>query len=124
VTLAGPRPDLRERLREYDAVLLPSRVEGLPVLAIEAQCAQVPVLATDAPGLAESLPPSYPGRCPRGDPAAFAAMISEFVGDPDRWRSRTSEARAWADERFSARRMVSGYVEVYRTLLGARVTTP
>lgn len=63
VELLPSRHDLAGRLRSFDAIVMPSRFEGLPMLVVEALCAGVPVLATNAPGLDEALPDWYPGRC-------------------------------------------------------------
>jgi glycosyltransferase involved in cell wall biosynthesis len=96
VELLPPRLDLAGRLRSFDAIVMPSRFEGLGLVAIEALCAGVPVLATNAPGLNEALPDWYPGRCAVDDPAALAAMISGFVRDVGQWRADAEVARPWA----------------------------
>lgn len=118
VELLLPRPDLASHLRSFEAIVMPSRFEGLPMLAVEALCAGVPVLATNAPGLDEALPDWYPGRCSVGDPAALAAMISEFVQDVGRWRADAEAARQWARDRFAAGTMIDRYVALYRAACG------
>ena len=72
----GPRDDIPGLLAVCDLLLLPSRYEGLPLVAIEALCARVPVLAADVLPLqwlrafpAATLAPRAPGTIPwRGDP--------------------------------------------------------
>ena len=118
VELLPPRLDLAGRLRSFDAIVMPSRFEGLGLVAIEALCAGVPVLATNAPGLNEALPDWYPGRCAVGDPAALAAMISGFVQDVEPWRAGAEVARQWARDRFAAGTMIDRYLELYRSACG------
>src|SRR4030095_9964433 len=96
LTIAPPAADLRARLRSFDAIVIPSRFEGMSLLAVEAICESVPVLATDAPGLNEAVPVWYPGRCRPGDPAALAAMIGAFLDDAGPWQKSLERARAWA----------------------------
>jgi glycosyltransferase involved in cell wall biosynthesis len=114
VTVGPPIPDLRERLTSFDAVVMPSRFEGLPLLAIETLCAEVPLLAAEAPGLREAIPPGYPGSYPSEDGRALADTIDAFVRDPRPWQDAAPAAAAWARERFSLDRMVEAYLELYR----------
>ena len=103
ILVSPPVADLRERLGSFDAILMPSRFEGLPLLAVEALCAGIPILATRAPGLDEVLPDWYPGRCPPGDPTAFAGVMRAFLLDPEAWRGAAQRARAEARRPLFAR---------------------
>lgn len=47
ILLLGLRTDIAELLQAMDIFLLPSKYEGLPVVAIEAQCAGLPCLFSD-----------------------------------------------------------------------------
>lgn len=48
VVLTGTRPDVPRLLRAFDAFLLPSSREGLPLVALEAQAAALPIVLTDS----------------------------------------------------------------------------
>lgn len=103
---------LRERTRftgfvsddERDALLArssvcvcPSEKEGWGLTVIEANAAGVPVVATDAPGLRDSVRDGETGYLvPGGDVAAFADRIASLLSD-EALRSRMSlAATAWA----------------------------
>jgi glycosyltransferase involved in cell wall biosynthesis len=118
ITVSPPVPDLRDRLGSVDAVVMPSRFEGLPLLAVEALCIGVPILATNALGLDEVLPGWYPGRCPPGDPKAFGALLRDFLADPAGGREAAVRARPEARERFSLDAMVTAYERLYEEALG------
>jgi glycosyltransferase involved in cell wall biosynthesis len=113
VTAGPPITDLRARIGSFDAILMPSRFEGLPLLALEALCVGVPVLATSAPGLDEVFPDGYPGRCRTGDSPAFAAVIRGFLADPAGWREEALRARPGARDRFSLETMTASYERLY-----------
>jgi glycosyltransferase involved in cell wall biosynthesis len=113
VSAGPPLPDLRARLDTFDAILMPSRFEGMPLLAVEALAAGTPLIATDAPGLSEVLPDSYPGRCSPGDPAAYATLIGDFLTDPSAWREAALRAQDDTRRRFSLEAMVGAYVDLY-----------
>jgi len=84
VRFAGqlPAAELGALRREAAVAVVPSRyAEILPLAALEAMAAGLPVVATDAGGLAELVPAE--GRCPPGDPAALAARLQALWGDAD-----------------------------------------
>ena len=117
VTVGPPVADLRSRLDAFDAILMPSRFEGMPLLAVEALSTGVPLLATDAPGLSEVLPDGYPGRCRPGDAAAYAAVIGDFLDDRPAWREAAIRARPETRSRFSLETMLDSYEHLYAEAL-------
>jgi glycosyltransferase involved in cell wall biosynthesis len=117
LTVGPPAADLRSRLDAYDAILMPSRFEGMPLLAVEAMGTGVPLLATAAPGLAEVVPTWYPGRCRPGDPAEYAALLRDFLAAPAGWRDQAVRARLETRERFSLAAMLDAYEDVYARVL-------
>ena len=110
----GPRDDIPALLAACDLFLLPSRYEGLPLVAIEALCAGVPILAADVAPLQWLL--EYPAATLAPiEAASWAAAIEKAVG------------RAWTDEvelslerariRFGPARGVREYIAVYERVL-------
>jgi glycosyltransferase involved in cell wall biosynthesis len=82
VRFAGRIPaEALSALRAEAAVaIVPSRyVEILPLAALEAMAAALPVVAADAGGLGEVVPPE--GRYPPGDVAALADRLRALWGD-------------------------------------------
>jgi Glycosyltransferase len=55
VTFAGWIDDVNESLQKYDAFVLPSRYEGMPIALLEAMAAKLPCIATDVSGNTELL---------------------------------------------------------------------
>jgi glycosyltransferase involved in cell wall biosynthesis len=78
VELVGLLPTplaVAEFMRDLDVFVLPSRYEGMPNVVLEAQACAVPVVVTDAPGMASALGPAA-SVVPAGDPAALATAIT------------------------------------------------
>jgi glycosyltransferase involved in cell wall biosynthesis len=103
----------------YDALVLPSRLEGFPVTIAEAMLAGLPVVATDVGSVAEAVLPGETGWIvPSEDPAALATAIDELLADPDRARRMGERARELGVERFRIDATVDAYLAMYRRILG------
>jgi len=97
-----------------DAFVLPSRWEGLPLALLEAQAAGLPVVATDAGGVAEALSSGTAGRIvPREDPEALAAAMRAVEGDRAAARRMGEAGSRRAREAWGWDRMVEAYEAVY-----------
>lgn len=81
-------------------LVMPSRFEGLPVVAAEALAAGVPVLATDVGALDEIVTADETGvLVPPERPGAMADAILRLLADPER-RHRMSQAARESARRF------------------------
>ncbi len=107
-------------LAALDLFVLPSRKEGLGVAALEAMAAGLPVVASRAGGLAESVLDGETGLLvPPGDPAPLAEALETLLRDPAlRERMGAAGARR-VGERYSADAMAAGNLALYRELLAA-----
>jgi glycosyltransferase involved in cell wall biosynthesis len=94
------RRRLADLLAAADVYAFPSRHEGLAVAPIEALAAGLPVVASDARGVADVV--GGAGLVvPTGDAAALAGAIGELLAHPGRRAELGRRARARADERYS-----------------------
>lgn len=77
---AGGLPGLHECLRAFDAVVVPSRWEGLPYILLEALAADVPVIASNVSGmhLAEPLARRVT-YVPPENPCLLAAAMNRLI---------------------------------------------
>ncbi len=83
-------------LAAADLYAFPSRIEGFPVAPLEAMASALPIVAADAPGVAEILGADehWGGVVvPPGDPAAFASALGELLDQPERRRQLSRCAR-------------------------------
>jgi glycosyltransferase involved in cell wall biosynthesis len=112
--------DLVRAYQEADALLFPSRLEGLPLTVIEAMACGVPVIAARCSSLPEVVADGETGLlCPVDDVAAFVAAVRMLAEDKGRWRAMHQAARERVVEHFSAMRHVAQWVAVYENALRA-----
>jgi glycosyltransferase involved in cell wall biosynthesis len=112
-------PGAMARIYQHaDALLFPTRLEGLPLAALEAQACGLPVIATEGSSLPEVVEHCVTGiLCPQDDVTAFADAAHRLAADPDLWHRMARAARARAEARFNIETMIDRYLAVYRSLL-------
>lgn len=117
VRVQAPIANLATQIHEYDLLLVPSRYEGLGLVAIEAALACVPVVATDAPGLRETIPPAHPWVAKAGDAASFAKLVQGAIAERNTWPEIISRAQGFARQRFAPAAMNAAYAQLYTQTL-------
>jgi glycosyltransferase involved in cell wall biosynthesis len=126
VHLVGYRPDARMLLDAADVFVLPSLQEGMPLAALEAMDASLPVVATDVIGTAEVVDDGRTGLLvPPGDPSALAGALARLLADPA-LRVRLGQAgNGCYRARFTAARMAAETLAAYgQALARPRVGHP
>jgi glycosyltransferase involved in cell wall biosynthesis len=89
----------RRLLRRAWAVVLPSPKEGWGISNVEAAACGTPALASDSPGLRESVRHGETGfLVPHGDVQALADRLVELAGDPALTARLGRGARAFAEQ--------------------------
>jgi glycosyltransferase involved in cell wall biosynthesis len=82
---------------EASIVLNSSRKEGWGLTSIEGNACGTPVVATDVPGLCDSVRDGETGfLVPFGDAPAFAAAAERLLSDPVLWNTFSENGRRWA----------------------------
>lgn len=114
VHFLGYRGDVDALLAQADVVALPSWIEGLPLVVLEAMAHAKPVLATPVGGTAELVDDGVTGvLVPARDPARLAEALRELVADPDRAHRLGAAGRARVQREFSEDLMTRRVLEVY-----------
>ena len=109
VVFAGKSSDADRYLVSFCALVLPSRLEGLPVTLREAGALSIPVIAADVGGVREVVVPRETGLLyPTGDVDGLVRAIRGMLEDPSRAAAMGCAARQriarifgverWADE--------------------------
>lgn len=118
VRFLGWRADVAEVLSGADLVVHPSRLgEGMPNVVLEAMAAGRAVVATDTGGTREAVEDGVTGFLVRkGDLRDMYDKIKILLDDRDRLRRMGAAGRERAEARFTMKRMVEGYTELYERL--------
>lgn len=123
VRLLGERRDMSRLLAASDLVVLATDWEGLPIAALEAMAAGVPVVASDVPGVRDELGPAArlvePGSVP-----ALAAGIAELLTLPAQRDLLVARGTALVRGRFGLEPMVDRYRDIHLRLTGSPARVP
>jgi glycosyltransferase involved in cell wall biosynthesis len=107
VHFIGQQEQLERIYPEFDVFCLPSRAEGLPRAAIEAQACGLPVVAFDVGGMAEAVCPRSGVLVPAGDIAGLAEALGTCLQ-----RNRAvlaNHARQFVEPKFSFSQTLAAY---------------
>ncbi len=93
-----PEPEKRDLLRRAWAIVFPSAKEGWGIVNVEAAACGTPALASDSPGLRESVRDGSTGiLVPHGDTLALADAIARLCRQPALVNSYGGNARQFAE---------------------------
>lgn len=108
-----------------DAVVLPSRIEGLPLTLLEALVRERAVVASAVGGIPEVITDGVHGRLvPAGDPAELAAALESFHRHPDATRRLGLEGGRRVRDQFTWKRVAEQFEAVYDEVLGLASFAP
>ncbi len=107
-------------------VVMPSRTEGFPLVALEAMLMARPIVASRAGGLPEAIVDGQTGLLVNiEDVCGLADATASLLTDPSRSRRMGLAGRARAIEQFSwERNVVDGYESLYRRLIDGLAREP
>ncbi len=120
VTLLVGIADIAPLLLAADIFVMPTLEEGFGVVAVEAQAAGLPVVASDLPGVREALSP-----CARelvfaaGDHRGAADRIAQLLGDAGLRRRAGADGRGFS-ARFTIEASAAAVLEAYRRCCATR----
>jgi starch synthase len=110
-------PLIRRWLSAADIYVTLSRTEGMPVAPLEAMACSLPVVASDAHGLADLFQGGDAAGgllVPRGDAEAAAAALARLLDDPALRARLGRAARAQVEARFSTQAVGAGLAQMLR----------
>lgn len=115
------RADIPGFMRRARVLALPSRNEGMPLVAVEAQLYGTPVVGTAVGGIGEAVRHGETGFVvPFGDARGFADAALALLDDEVRWAAMSAAGRAWARAAFDPALAAARYVAIYQELLRGR----
>jgi glycogen(starch) synthase len=113
-----------DRIREASVVLMPSRIEGLPLVALQAARIGRPVVGTRVGGLPDVVRHGETGLIvEKEDPGALAGAVASLLEDAERASALGREARRRSADLPDWDSCVAAYDSLYRRL-GASAAAP
>ena len=112
VLFKGAMP-AREAFTLGRILVMPSRLESFPYIALEAAAAGIPLIATSVGGVPEIVAGTDTSLVPPGDAAALAAAIVEAMARPELAAARASRLRSMVESRFTVGQMAEAVVALY-----------
>jgi len=118
VIFTGFRSDIKEILSAVDLLVVPSLLEGFPMVTLEAMAMAKPVVATNIDGITEQITDGVDGiLVPPKDPSALAKAAIRVLNDKELARSMGLAARKKVEQEFSVEKMISETEKVYLLLM-------
>jgi glycosyltransferase involved in cell wall biosynthesis len=118
VIFAGERRDIPEVLAAIDIMVVPSVLEGFPMVTLEAMAMEKPIVATAIPGITEQITNGKEGLLvPPDEPVALANAILRIANDPYFAQELGRVARRRVESEFSIEQMVELTMKTYEKLL-------
>lgn len=112
--------DLAAAYHECDALLFPSRLEGLPIAPLEAMACGLPIIAAHVSSMPEVVDNGITGiLCRMDDIDHFVAACRTLADSPETRLTMAAAARARAEKLFAESVVVPQYVDLYDQLSGA-----
>ena len=112
----GYRNDVLEILSKSDAFVLPSLIEGLPGVILEAMYCNTPVIAYNVGGIKEVVMPETGWLIEKNDEASFVESLKEALTKDVQTKQKIKTANKMIHERFLnseiSKRFLSAYNEV------------
>jgi O-antigen biosynthesis protein len=97
-----------------DVVVVPSRLDGMPLVVMESQALGKPVIASAVGSIPVMIEDDYSGfLCPPADIGAFAAKVRELHASAELRARIGRQARSWAEAHHSASAMLRRYDEAF-----------
>lgn len=118
VDFLGKQDQIHEKLGMADVMLLPSQLESFGLAALEAMACEVVPIATNEGGVPEVIDHGKTGFLASvGDVDTMAGYAIDILSDDARLKQMGLQARASAQARFCASKIIPMYERYYRDVL-------
>ncbi|TKW61174.1 MAG: glycosyltransferase family 4 protein [Blastochloris viridis] len=115
VSIHTPVNNLNNLYPVFDYVIMPSRFEGLPLVALEAAASGVPVIGSDAPGLREALPNSWTLQFANNSVEELVKKILLILNKPKMRDALSAESYDFVAKNFNLLKSIDRYKQLYST---------
>ncbi len=119
VVLWGNRPDAVALLKASDLMVMPSFIEGLPGVILEAMSCKIPVIAANVGGISEVIHDGVTGGLMNGyDTKAYKNKIIQFLNDEKLRNTCVANAQELIQTKYLLPKIASRFQETYAEISG------
>lgn len=105
-------------LDDADALIFPSRMEGMPLAVLEAMARGLPIICSNSSSLPEIVQHGVNGLiCPVDDVKAFVQAARYLQQNSDHWYQMSSNAISYVKNNHHISESMRQYVELYKKLI-------
>ena len=115
--LYDPIPNVATTFHAFDYLFFPSHFEGLALTSIEASFSGLPVIASFAPGLEETLPEKWPLKFHLNNDKELYDIFDKINSNSLDKEAIKKMAYDFVNKRFSLEKMINSYNEFYTEML-------
>ena len=109
--------DFRTLMELSDVIVVPSRLDGMPLVVLEAQALGKPVVASATGSIPEMIRDNESGfLCEPGNVAAFCQRILELLHSPQKRSAIGATAQEAVRRRHNIDTMIAAYLEVFQRI--------
>lgn len=123
VFLYDPLPNVSTLFHAFDYIFMPSHFEGLTLISIESSFAGVPVIASFAPGLDETLPENWPLKFHLDRVEELYEIFDKVYKHQYDRESLKTKALDFVGRKFSLSKMIHSYILLYQKLILNRASS-
>jgi len=109
-----PITNLNKLYACFDCLFMPSRFEGLGLVALEASASRIPVIASNIPGLSEAIPDNWPLTIENENIQSLKAIIEDVIGNKYDLITLADVSRNYVEKKFDLKVAVQNYINVYK----------
>jgi glycosyltransferase involved in cell wall biosynthesis len=114
ILFTGQRMDIRDTLAALDIVVIPSVLEGFPIVTLEAMAMCKPIVATAIDGITEQIVDGIEGiLVPPRNIDSLTQAIRRIVSNPNMAYTLGKAARGRVTTEFSVQQMIEATIHVY-----------
>lgn len=118
IKLLGAHNDIRPYLSCADFMILPSLVEGLPIIGLEAMAMGVPIIASNVPGWQELITDGENGfLVPLNNKEMFVEIALSLIENPQLRNTIGYKARQTIVNQYTLTEMINKYVNTFETFI-------
>jgi len=122
VIFTGFVPEPEKYFSVFDLFVLPSRIEAMPMILMQAMAHAKPIVATNVGGVSELIDDNKTGiLTPAEDESSMSRSIARILSDPELSKQLGAGAKMKAQKEFSLDKMIEAYRKLYVDLLEGKI---